>query len=116
MSVQTSGELAGKRCVPCEGGVKPYSRQDAEAQLAALEGWRLSEDGKRIRREWEVKDFLSGLAFFEEVGRIAEAEGHHPDLHLAWGRVRMEIWTHSIDGLSVSDFVFSAKAERLYQP
>ncbi len=73
-------------------------------------GWQVTTDGKRLRREWRVKDFLTGLDFFQRVGRLAEEEGHHPDLHLVGYRnVTIEIWTHAIGGLSENDFILAAK-------
>jgi 4a-hydroxytetrahydrobiopterin dehydratase len=114
MAVQTADELAGKKCVPCEGGVAALTRAEAEAQLGKLSGWALSSDGKRIRKEWVVKNFLAGMDFFERVARLAEDEGHHPDLHLeGYRNVRIEIWTHAIGGLSENDFILAAKIERL---
>ena len=82
--------------------------------LAALPEWKLTADGKRIRREWRVKDFASGLDFLNRVGRVAEEEGHHPDLHLVGYRnVAIEIWTHAINGLSENDFILAAKIAKL---
>jgi 4a-hydroxytetrahydrobiopterin dehydratase len=82
--------------------------------LAAVPDWKLTADGQRIRREWRVKDFLTGLDFFQRVGQLAEAENHHPDLHLVGYRnVAIEIWTHAIGGLSENDFILAAKIDRL---
>jgi 4a-hydroxytetrahydrobiopterin dehydratase len=76
--------------------------------------WKLTADGQRIRREWRVKNFLTGLDFFDRVGRLAEEEGHHPDLHLAGYRnVTIEISTHAINGLSENDFILAAKIDQL---
>ena len=74
--------------------------------------WKLAADGKRIRREWRVKNFVEGLAFFNRVGEIAEAEDHHPDLHLVGYRnVAIEIWTHAVGGLTENDFILAAKID-----
>jgi len=82
--------------------------------LADLPGWKLTENGKRIRREWTVKNFLAGIDFFNRVGGLAEAEQHHPDLHLAgYRQVAIELWTHAIGGLSENDFILAAKIDRL---
>ena len=114
MKVQSQQELAGQRCQPCEGGVAPYSHDEAARQIATLSGWRLTPDGQRIRKDWTVKNFVAGMRFFEEVARVAEAEGHHPDLHLAGYRnVWIEIWTHAIGGLSENDFILAAKIDDL---
>ena len=76
MDIQTSNQLAEKKCVPCEGGVDPCPLPQAQRQLANLPGWRITHDGKRIRKDWVVKDFMAGLRFFEQVARIAEDDGH----------------------------------------
>ncbi len=114
MSVQTATELAAKKCLPCEGGVKPYSSEEAKEQLNSMVGWTLSADGKRIRKEWLVKNFLAGMRFFEDVAALAEAEQHHPDLHLTGYRnVAIELWTHAIGGLSENDFILAVKIDRV---
>lgn len=103
-------ELTKKHCLPCEGGVPALSPAQVKHLLTEVPGWKLTEDGQRIRREWRVKDFLTGLDFFQRVGQLAEQEGHHPDLHLAGYRnVAIEIWTHAIGGLSENDFILAAK-------
>ena len=84
------------------------------AQLKKLAGWKLVAGGQRIRKEWVVRNFLAGIDFFQRVARLAEDEGHHPDLHLAGYRnVAIEIWTHAIGGLSENDFILAAKIDRL---
>jgi 4a-hydroxytetrahydrobiopterin dehydratase len=114
MSTPTATELTRKHCVPCEGGVPALSPDQVRRMLAALPGWRLTEDQKRIRKEWRVKDFGAGLDFFNRVGRVAEEEDHHPDLHLVGYRnVAVEIWTHAINGLSENDFILAAKIDTL---
>jgi len=105
-------DLAQKRCVPCEGGVPPLDEPAARRYLASLTGWSLS-DATRIQKEFAFKDFARALAFVNRVGAIAEAEGHHPDILIhSWNRVRLEIWTHAIDGLSENDFILAAKIDR----
>jgi 4a-hydroxytetrahydrobiopterin dehydratase len=114
MGVQSAEELVRKKCVPCEGGVAALSRAQAEAQLKKLAGWRLSQGGQRIRKEWVVKNFIAGIDFFDRVARLAEEEGHHPDLHLeGYRNVAIEIWTHAIGGLSENDFILAAKIDKL---
>lgn len=114
MHTQSPQELTRKKCVPCEGGVEPYSPQQAREQLSKLPGWKLTADGKRIRREWTVKNFMAGMQFFKKVAELAESEGHHPDLHLAGYRnAAIEIWTHAIGGLSENDFILAAKIDQL---
>ena len=112
--MSSADQLASKKCVPCEGGVAPLSVEAAQQQLSQLEGWRLTHEGKRIRKDWQVKDFLAGLAFFEKVAQVAEQEGHHPDLHLeGYRHASIEIWTHAIGGLSQNDLILAAKIDRL---
>lgn len=114
MEIQTPEQLTEKKCQPCEGGVKPYSHQQAKEQLEKLSHWKLVKNGERIRREWTVKNFMAGMAFFEKVAKLAEADGHHPDLHLeGYRNVAIEIWTHAIGGLSENDFILAAKIDEL---
>jgi 4a-hydroxytetrahydrobiopterin dehydratase len=114
MQTQTTDELTQKKCVPCEGGVPKYSREEAEAQIQGLSGWRLSSDGQRIRKDWTVKNFMAGIKFFNAVADLAEDEGHHPDLHLeGYRKVWIELWTHAIGGLSENDFILAAKIDEL---
>lgn len=114
MDIQSTAELTQKRCKPCEGGVEPCTFQEATEQLEKLEGWYITHQGKRIRKDWTVKNFMAGLAFFNQVAEVAEAEGHHPDLHLEGYRsLSIEIWTHAIGGLSENDFILAAKIDEL---
>lgn len=114
MDIQSDTELIAKKCVPCEGGVPAATLEEARAQLARLPGWKLTDDGQRIRKEWRLKNFVAGLKFFEAVGQVAEAEQHHPDLHLTQYRnVAIELWTHAIGGLSENDFILAAKIDQI---
>jgi 4a-hydroxytetrahydrobiopterin dehydratase len=107
-------DLVAKRCTPCEGGVPPLRREQAGGLLASVPGWELTEDGQRIRRKWLAKNFTAAIEFFNKVAAVAEAERHHPDLHLeGYRNVTVEIWTHAIDGLSENDFILAAKIDRL---
>jgi 4a-hydroxytetrahydrobiopterin dehydratase len=108
--------LADKECIPCKGGIPPMERSKAEAMLKELEpGWELTHDGTRLERSYAFKDFLKAMAFANRVAEVAEKEFHHPDLYIAWGKCRVEIWTHKINGLTESDFYFAAKADRAYK-
>lgn len=114
MESQTAEQLTKKKCVPCEGGVPKYSLEASQAQLEKLNGWRLTHDDKRIRKDWVVKHFLAGMEFFNAVAEVAEDEGHHPDLHLeGYRNVWIEIYTHAIGGLSENDFILAAKIDEL---
>lgn len=107
--------LAAKDCIPCKGGVPPLAGQELHTYYAQLgSGWSLVEDHHLVK-EYTFKNFQEALDFTNIVGSIAEAENHHPDILTAWGKVGVTIWTHKIDGLTESDFVFAAKVERAYE-
>lgn len=105
--------LTEQHCVPCEGGIPPLTRELAEPQLKDIPGWTLSDDAKSISREFTFKDFPEALAFINKVGALAESEGHHPDIHWWWNKVKLELSTHAINGLSSNDFILSAKINQL---
>jgi 4a-hydroxytetrahydrobiopterin dehydratase len=105
--------LADKECVPCKGGIpalKGAELKDFENQLQG--GWRIVNE-HHLEKEYKFKDFREALSFTNKVGELAKAQRHHPDIYLAWGKVKLTIWTHKIDGLTESDFVLAAKADRL---
>ncbi len=106
--------LADNQCVPCRGGVPPVEPSKAKELLVQLEqGWAFNTQG-HLEREYSFKNFAEALEFVNKVGAIAEDQGHHPDLFLAWGKCKVEIWTHKIQGLTESDFFFAAKADRVF--
>ena len=115
MTIQASEQLAEKRCKACEGGdVKKYTAAEAEQQLAALADWQLAADAQRISKRWQVKNFMAGIEFFNKVAEVAQAEDHHPDLHLeGYRNVRIDLSTHAVGGLSENDFILAAKIDRL---
>jgi len=88
------------------------SPDEVSSLLAQVEGWESPRE-RRLTKTFKFPDFKAALAFVDRVGAMAEQQNHHPDLHLAWGKVVVEIWTHKIDGLTESDFVFAAKCDRL---
>lgn len=105
--------LANEKCVPCRGGEPPLKGpllRELEGQLGP--GWRVIVD-HHLEKELDFPDFATALAFVNRVGALAEEEGHHPDLFLAWGKVRITLYTHKVDGLTRSDFIMSAKVDRL---
>jgi len=107
-------EMASQECVPCKGGVPPLPAEEVERMLAGLgNGWAVIE-GHHLSKTYEFPDFKEGLRFTNLVGEMAEAQGHHPDILLAWGKVRIEVWTHKIDALVESDFIFAAKTEQIF--
>lgn len=107
--------LASKKCVPCEGGTMPLTIQEAETLMKELTDWTLSPDAKKISKEFKFKNFVGALAFTNSAGAIAEEEGHHPDIALSWGKVGIELSTHSIGGLSENDFILAAKIDTILQ-
>lgn len=105
--------LANEKCVPCRGGVPPLRGDDLRQLEDTLGGGWQVVDGHHLEKTFIFRDFASALAFTNRIGAIAEEQGHHPDIHLAWGKVGVTIWTHKIDGLSRSDFVLAAKIDRV---
>ncbi len=111
--MDTCDILAAKKCIPCKGGVPPLKGSDL-TDLAGKLGheWKVVSE-HHLEKDYTFKDFAQALAFTNRVGAIAEKEGHHPDIYLAWGKVGIKLWTHKIDGLTESDFVMAAKIESL---
>ena len=106
-------DLADKRCLACEGGQPPITEEQISELLPGLsQDWRVI-DNHHLQREWGFPDFASALVFVNLAGGICEDEGHHADFEVGWGRVKAEIWTHKIDGLTESDFVLAAKFFRM---
>ena len=114
MTAATSeaGDLASKTCVPCKGGVPPLKGEQLERFRSQLPTWQVIEE-HHLERTFKFPDFNSALAFTNRVGNLAEEQAHHPDIHLAWGKVTVTIWTHKINGLTESDFILAAKIDRL---
>ena len=105
--------LAEKDCIPCKGGVPPLKGNELEKVARELDsGWRVINE-HHLEKEYKFKNFREALDFTNKVGELAESQGHHPDIYLAWGQVKLTIWTHKIDGLTESDFVMAAKADKL---
>ena len=100
--------LAEKQCVPCKGGVPPLKGAELEKLRKQISGWQVIDE-HHLHKVYAFPDFQKALDFVNRAGGIAEQQGHHPDLHLSWGRVGVEIWTHKIDGLTESDFILAAK-------
>ena len=105
--------LAEKECVPCKGGVPALKGHDLERLSSELNpSWHVVNE-RQLEREFKFKDFRQALAFTNKVGELAEQQGHHPDIYLTWGKVKLTISTHKIDGLTESDFVLAAKVDKL---
>jgi len=110
-NVETAmSDLAKKDCVPCCGGVPPLDAKQTAELLKQIDGWTI-EKGFHLIKGFKFPDFAKALAFVNRVGAMAEKQGHHPDIYLAWGMARVEIWTHKINGLTESDFIFAAKTD-----
>ncbi len=105
-------ELASKTCLPCRGGVPPLKGEEITKLLAQLDGWNVVQE-HHLEKSYHFPDFRSALEFTNKVGQLAEEQGHHPDIYLAWGKVQIQIWTHKIDGLTESDFILAAKIDQL---
>jgi len=104
--------LADRKCVPCRGGLPPLRGAELEKLHAHVSNWTVTNE-HHLQREFKFPDFKLALDFVNRVGELAEEQGHHPDIVLAWGKAGITLWTHKIDGLSESDFVMAAKIDRL---
>jgi 4a-hydroxytetrahydrobiopterin dehydratase len=107
-----SCDLANRECVPCRGGIPALTQEQQGPLLAQLQGWSVV-GGHHLSKTYTFPDFVTALAFVNRVGDVAERNGHHPDLALSWGKVRVDVWTHKIDGLTESDFVLAAKCDQV---
>jgi 4a-hydroxytetrahydrobiopterin dehydratase len=113
MKEQTMGQaLADKKCIPCEGGVPPLKGENLKGLMLQLNNdWKVIDE-HHLEKSYKFKNFKQALDYTNRVGAVAEEEGHHPDIYLSWGKVKLQVWTHKIDGLTESDFFFAAKADR----
>ena len=106
-------KLINKTCVPCEGGVEPLDAGQVREFAAQIPAWTVTQDNKKITRTWLLSDFVAAMKFINSVAGIAEQEGHHPDIHVSYNRVTIELYTHSIGGLSENDFIIAAKIDEI---
>ena len=105
--------LAQKECVPCKGGVERLAGSALEELAKQLPpGWQVA-GGHQLEKDFRFRNFREALDFTNRIGELAEAQGHHPDIYLTWGKVKLTIWTHKVDGLTESDFILAAKADEL---
>ena len=105
-------DLAKKTCIPCRGGVPPLKGAQLEDLQDKLKNdWKIINE-HHLEKEYSFKNFKEALDFTVKVGKLAENQDHHPDIFLTWGKVKVTIWTHKIDGLTESDFIFAAKTDR----
>ena len=106
----STANLASKKCVPCEGIEKPFDKTKALDYMQNVPGWQLDEQGKAIFRDYNTKNFMTAVKFINDIAGIAEAENHHPDLHLTgYRKLKIVLSTHAIGGLSENDFIVASK-------
>lgn len=107
--------LAQKSCTPCKGGIPPLRVEQAERLQAQVSDWELRDGAKQIERTFKTKNFREALSFVEQVGELAEAEGHHPDIRFGWGYVTVSLQTKKIKGLHENDFIMASKIDQLFE-
>ena len=115
-SKEFMSDLVDRKCVPCEGGVVPFDISEIHKYQKKVDGWEVLKDGKNIyylEKKFVFKDFLGSQNFVNEVGKISEQEGHHPDIFFGWGYAKINISTHAIKGLSENDFILAAKIDKI---
>ena len=112
--ISVMSDLASKTCIPCRGGVAPLNGEELTVLQKQVDGWNVIEE-HHITKAFKFPDFRKALEFVNQVGELAEEQGHHPDIFLAWGKVEITTWTHKINGLTVNDFILAAKSDKLYQ-
>ena len=109
-------DLLKKKCVPCEGGVIPFDISEIHKYQKYVDGWGIAKNEKKIfflEKNFKFKNFKDSQKFINEVGKISEEEGHHPDIVFVWGYTRINITTHAIEGLSENDFILAAKIDQI---
>lgn len=105
-------DLSNKKCVPCEVGGKPLTVSEATIFLRGMKGWQIKHSQK-IEKTWTFEDFKEAIDFVNRVADIAESEGHHPDIHIHYNEVLLELWTHEVKGLTENDFILASKIDKL---
>jgi len=109
-------DLSEKKCVPCKGGIPGFNITEIHKYLKIVNGWEVKADESKVYyliKEFKFKNFLESQNFIIKVGKIAETEGHHPDIWFGWGYAKIKIFTHAIKGLHESDFVLAAKIDKI---
>ena len=106
--------LANKACTPCRGGIPPLTREQAELFRAQTPDWQLSDEARRIERSFRFHNFREALTFVQEIGELAEAEGHHPNINFGWGNATVSLQTKKIKGLHENDFIMATKIDRIF--
>jgi 4a-hydroxytetrahydrobiopterin dehydratase len=103
--------LTEKKCIPCSGGTPPLTASERETLIKQLSGWEI-ETEKKLVKSFSFKDFSEPMKLANKIWAVAELEGHHPDLFVCWGKLKVEIWTHAVGGLTESDFILAAKIDQ----
>ncbi len=109
-------DLLNKKCVPCEGGLDAFDISEIHKYQKKVDGWEVLKDANNIyylEKKFIFKDFLGSQKFVNEVGKISEQEGHHPDILFGWGYAKINVTTHAIKGLSENDFILAAKIDKI---
>ncbi|MBQ27921.1 MAG: 4a-hydroxytetrahydrobiopterin dehydratase [Nitrospiraceae bacterium] len=108
--------LADNKCIPCRGGVPPLTESQAMNLLGQLDSsWELTNSATHLQRSYLFKNFVHAMDFANKLADVAEEEGHHPELHIGWGKCTVDLWTHKINGLTESDFFLAAKSDRVLE-
>ena len=109
-------DLDKKKCIPCRGGIAPFDISEIHKYLKKVDGWDVkSDDGKNfyLLKDFKFKNFKESQNFVNNVGKVSEEEGHHPDIIFGWGYAKINITTHAIEGLSENDFILAAKIDQI---
>ena len=109
-------DLANKKCIPCEGGIPAFEISEIHKYLKKIDGWEVlkdKDDNYFIKKKFKFKNYIDSEKFILEIGKIAEIEGHHPDINFGWGYANIKISTHAIKGLAESDFILAAKIDKI---
>ncbi len=115
-SIKTMSDLVNKKCVPCEGGIPAFDIKEIHNYLKKVDGWDVKKDENEnfyLLKEFKFDNFLDSQKFVNQVGSLAENEGHHPDISFGWGYAKIKIFTHAIQGLAESDFILAAKIDHV---
>jgi len=110
-------DLLNKKCVPCERGVLPFDISEIHKYQKKIDGWNVRKNEKEIyflEKKFIFKNFINSQDFINKVGKISEAESHHPDIFFGWGYAKIIITTHAIEGLSENDFILAAKIDQIF--
>jgi len=108
-------ELTQKHCIPCEGGIPPFSVEKEDSYITEVQSWTLDREGiHKLWKRFSFKNFKEAIAFVNRVAEVAEAEGHHPDIRIVYNYVTFELFTHAVGGISENDFIMAAKIDKLF--